>query len=407
MRQGEKSDHLSGDASSPAVSVEKLSKNFGTRTILKEISFDIAQSEVLVVLGPSGSGKSTLLRILAGLEPLDSGEISMVGSVVNNLAPQQRRLGVVFQDHALFERMTVEQNIAFGLEIRKMPRSQILSRIGEMLDLIRIGDKRKKYPSQLSGGQRQRVALARALAYKPDVLLLDEPFSSLDAVIRADLRREVRTLLRSLGISALFITHDQEEALEMADRIAVINDGRIEQISTPFEIYNHPRSEFVATFLGAANVLLGRWRGGSVIIGSLKLKPPTDVPPLEDRQPIKIVFRPEDAVIGFQPQLLDVPYVLGRALIEDLSYIGHAEKLTLNLSIWDTAAETIERKGKNHISLVDEIYTQGMQIMVSRTKWEANDMELSPGDSVVVGLKDYRLLPHYPLKRETGAKVAG
>lgn len=407
MRQGEKDDHRVVDASCPAVSVKKLSKKFGTRTILKEISFDIAQGEVLIVLGPSGSGKSTLLRILAGLESLDSGEIGMGGTIVNNLTPQQRRLGVVFQDHTLFERMTVEQNIAFGLEVRKMASSQIRTRIDEMLELIRIGDDRKKYPSQLSGGQRQRVALARSLAYKPEVLLLDEPFSSLDAVIRADLRREVRALLRSLNISALFITHDQEEALEMADRIAVINDGRIEQISTPFEVYNHPRSEFVATFLGAANVLLGRWRDGRVAIGSLRLKPNANVPPLEERQPVKVVFRPEDAVLGFQAQLLDVPYVLGRAQIEDISYIGHAEKLVLHLKTWETPAETVERGGKNHISLVDETYAEGLQIMVSRTKWEASDMELSPGDWVVVGLKDYRLLAHYPLRSEAGAKVAG
>jgi len=403
MQQSEKSDHISEGALYP-FSINELSKAFARQIVLNQISFDIAKGEVLVVLGPSGSGKSTLLRLIAGLEPCDSGEIRIGGIVVNDLAPQQRRLGVVFQDHALFERMTVERNIAFGLEVRKIDRAIIRERVDEMLDLIRLSDHRKKYPSQLSGGQRQRVALARSLAYKPEMLLLDEPFSSLDAVTRLELRREIRSMLRSMKISALFITHDQEEALEMADRIALLNDGRIEQIGTPFEIYNHPCSEFVATFLGAANVLLGRWLDGRVAIGSLRLKPPADAPSLADRQPVKIVFRPEDSVIGFQPQLLGVPYLLGRAVVEDISYIGHAEKLVLNLKTWDTAEE---RSGNTNLTLVDETYAEGFQITVSRTKWEASDMELSTGDQVVIGLKDYRLMPHYPLRSETGAKVIG
>lgn len=405
MQRSETDNSFSRDHSHPVISVKGLSKSFGSRPILNQIDFNMARGEVLVVLGPSGSGKSTLLRILAGLESSDSGTITMGGVVVNGLSPQQRQLGVVFQDHALFERMTVEQNIAFGLEVRKIEKELIRTRIDEMLKLVHIDDHRKKYPSQLSGGQRQRVALARVLAYNPEVLLLDEPFSSLDAVIRADLRREMRSLLRSMNISALFITHDQEEALEMADRIAVINDGRIEQIATPFDVYNHPHSEFVATFLGAANVLLGRWNNGQVAIGSLRLKPPTDAPRFENRQPVKVVFRPEDAVIGFQPHLLGVPYVLGRALIEDLSYIGRAEKLTLHLKIWESSAEAAKRDRRPSITQVDELYAEGLQITVSRTKWEASDMELSPGDSIIVGLKDYRLLPHYPLRTESGAKA--
>jgi sulfate transport system ATP-binding protein len=251
------------------------------------------------------------------------------------------------------------------------------------------------------------VALARALAFKPEAMLFDEPFSALDAVTRLELRREVRSLLREMNIPALFITHDQEEALELADRIIVLNHGRIEQIGTPYELYNRPRNEFVATFLGAANVLLGRWIEGRVMLGRIRLKAIKDAPLFSERQPVKIIFRPEDAVLNFQQQLLDTPYVLSRAVIEDISYIGHSERLVARLMLWSQQVtdDDPDIRRLRALALIDDPQAEGFPIVITRNKWDANEMELSVGDTVVIGLKGYRLLPHYPLRSESGAKV--
>jgi sulfate transport system ATP-binding protein len=377
----------------PAISVRGLAKRFGAHGVLEGVSVDIAHGEMLVVLGPSGSGKTTLLRIIAGLVEPDAGEVLLRGRSAVGMRPQERRLGVVFQEQALFQRMTVEENIAFGLRLRKAPDARVRETVREMLELTRLGDHRGKLPSQLSGGQRQRVAVARALAFRPDAMLFDEPFSALDAVTRAELRREVRVMLRAVNMPALFITHDQEEALELADRVAVLNQGRIEQVGTPFDVYNHPSSEFVATFLGAANVLLGRWWAGEVSVGSVRLKPPATHPPLAENQAVKVVFRPEDLALNFQAQLLDTPHYLGPAVVEDVSYVGPTERLAVRVMLWSRPTGRLEPGA------------DGLPIVVTRTKWEATEMELSVGDQVVVGLKDYRLLPHYPLRAESGAKV--
>lgn len=386
----------------PLIEVRNLSKSFSGQQILKDISFRIGAGEALVALGPSGSGKTTLLRIIAGLETLDSGEIHLNGRPAHHLPPQKRGLGVVFQEHALFQRKTVEGNIAFGLETRRVATPEIDETVDRMLGLVNLREHRKKYPSQLSGGQRQRVALARALAFRPEAMLFDEPFSALDAVTRLELRREVRVLLREMNIPALFITHDQEEALELADRILVINGGKIEQAGEPFEIYNHPQNEFVATFLGAANVLLGRWSTGRVSLGRLVLKAPPDAPLLAERQPVKVIFRPEDVIINFQAQLLDTPYILGKAVIEDVSYIGHSERMVARLILW-TPQSTESASGP--LSLVDESLAEGVPIVITRNKWDAAEMELAIGDAIVLGLKGFRVLPHYPLQSEAGAKA--
>jgi len=401
-------DEINGGGGA-SIRVQNLTKSFPGRRVLDGVDFQIAAGEVLVVLGPSGSGKTTLLRIIAGLDAPDSGEIKLNDRPAHHLSPQSRELGVVFQEHALFQRKTVEQNIAFGLEARRVSRAEAQRTVGEMLKLVGLEEHRRKYPAQLSGGQRQRVALARALAFKPQAMLFDEPFSALDAVTRTELRREVRALLREMNIPALFITHDQEEALELADQIIVLNQGRIEQTGTPFEIYNRPCNEFVATFLGAANVLIGRWSEGRVKLGRWQLKPPPDGPHLFERQPVKVVFRPEDVVLNFQPQLLDTPFYLGRGIVEDTSYIGHSERMVVRLMLWspqavETQAEWQRLRG---LTLTDESYADGFPIVITRTKWDATEMELAPGDPVVVGLKGYRLLPHYPLRSESGARVLG
>jgi sulfate transport system ATP-binding protein len=211
-----------------------------------------------------GSARATILRIIAGLELPDSGYVILHGQDVTDLPARERGVGVIFQSYALFPRMTVERNIAYGLKIRRSPRKERRETVDRLIKLVQLEQHRKKYPSQLSGGQQQRVAIARTLAYKPQVLLFDEPFGALDAQTRVHLRREIRALLRQVKVPSIFITHDQEEALELGDRIAVLNEGKLEQIGTPDQVYNQPATEYVATFLGAANLLLGVATNGFV-----------------------------------------------------------------------------------------------------------------------------------------------
>src|SRR3989440_4321864 len=253
-------------ASQAAASVVGISKFFGKTSVLQNISFDVAEGEALVLLGASGSGKTTILRIIAGLEQPYTGKIMLHGKDVTELPARERGVGVIFQSYALFPKMTVEKNIGYGLRIRKRRRKEIRKTVNELLSLVQLQEHRKKYPSQLSGGQQQRVAIARTLAYDPEVLLFDEPFGALDAQTRGHLRREIRALLKKVNVPAIFITHDQEEALELGDRIAVVNVGHIEQIGTPSEVYNNPATEYVATFLGAANIFEGVFRGDKVEI---------------------------------------------------------------------------------------------------------------------------------------------
>ena len=258
-------------SSQKATSVIGVSKRFGKTSVLEDISFDVAEGEALVLLGASGSGKTTILRIIAGLEQPYTGKVILHGRDVTELPARERGVGVIFQAYALFPKMTVEKNIGYGLRIRKRKRKEIRETVNELLSLVQLEEHRKKFPSQLSGGQQQRVAIARTLAYKPEVLLFDEPFGALDTQTRTHLRREIRALLRKVNVPAIFITHDQEEALELGDRVAVINKGHIEQIGTPFEIYNQPATEYVATFLGAANLLDAVVRDSSLEIGNARI----------------------------------------------------------------------------------------------------------------------------------------
>src|SRR3954469_22900983 len=257
----------------PAASVRAVSKKFKGTVVLEDIDFDVAEGESLVLLGASGSGKTTILRIIAGLERPDSGRVVLHGRDVTELPARERGVGVIFQSYALFPRMTVEENVGYGLRIRGRRRREVKEKVESLLELVHLVDQRKKLPSQLSGGQQQRVAIARTLAYEPQMLLFDEPFGALDAQIRVRLRREIRALLRDVNVPSLFITHDQEEALELGDRIAVLHAGHLEQIGTPEEVYNRPETEYVATFLGAANLLLGVIaRGNRVELGTVAVE---------------------------------------------------------------------------------------------------------------------------------------
>jgi sulfate transport system ATP-binding protein len=232
------------------IDVQAVSKRFGDFTALQDVTIEVAEGSLTALLGPSGSGKSTLLRIIAGLETPDQGSVLLDGTDVTMARPQDRGIGFVFQHYAAFAHMNVRENVAFGLRIRKLPREEVRARVDELLELVGLTAWGGQRPGQLSGGQRQRMALARALAVEPRVLLLDEPFGALDATVRAELRRWLRRLHDEHGVTTVLVTHDQEEAMEVADRIAVMHDGRIEQVGTPREVYDAPANEFVMGFVG-------------------------------------------------------------------------------------------------------------------------------------------------------------
>jgi sulfate/thiosulfate transport system ATP-binding protein len=242
-----------------SIVVRNVSKRFNDFTALEDVSLEVASGSLTALLGPSGSGKSTLLRVIAGLERPDEGEIVISGEDATGLAPQKRGVGFVFQHYAAFKHMTVQDNVAFGLTIRKRPKEEIRERVAELLELVQLQQFARRYPAQLSGGQRQRMALARALAVEPEVLLLDEPFGALDARVRAELREWLRRLHDEVHVTTVFVTHDQEEAMEVADRIAVMNKGRIEQVGGPRDLYEHPETEFVMSFVGPVNQVGDTW----------------------------------------------------------------------------------------------------------------------------------------------------
>lgn len=249
-----------------SIVIEHLHKRFGQFPALHDVGLEVRQGELLALLGPSGSGKTTLLRIIAGLEHPDAGRVVLDGEDAARLSVQARRAGFVFQHYALFRHLSVRDNIAFGLRVRRgaarWPEVKIRARVDELLSLVQLDGLADRYPAQLSGGQRQRVALARALAIEPRVLLLDEPFGALDAQVRRELRRWLRELHDRTGLTTLFVTHDQEEALELADRVAILNRGRLEQLGTPAEVYDRPASPFIYSFVGEVNRLPAHWHDG-------------------------------------------------------------------------------------------------------------------------------------------------
>src|SRR6476646_8040938 len=238
-----------------AISVKHLTKRFGDFVALDDVSLDIADGSLTALLGPSGSGKTTLLRLIGGLEVPDTGTIELLGRDVTRVPPQERGIGFVFQHYAAFKHMTVWDNVAFGLTIRRRPRSEIKQRVADLLELVQLTGLAKRYPAQLSGGQRQRMGLARALAVDPKVLLLDEPFGALDAQVRKELRTWLRRLHDETHTTTVIVTHDQEEAMEVAETVAVMNHGKVEQVAGPVELYEHPANEFVMEFVGAVNRL--------------------------------------------------------------------------------------------------------------------------------------------------------
>jgi len=307
-------DCATGGACNVSIAIRQITKKFGRFTALDNVDLDIPHGRLVALLGPSGSGKTTLLRIIAGLELADSGSVHFDGQDFSDRTVAQRRVGFVFQHYALFRHMTVFENIAFGLRVRprasRPPRSAIRAQVEELLDLIQLRTLAGRYPSQLSGGQRQRVALARALAVEPRVLLLDEPFGALDAKVRYELRRWLRQLHDDVGVTSVFVTHDQEEALEVADQVAILNGGRIEQVGAPDDVYNRPASSFVYNFLGNVNLFHGRIDNGTAYIN-------------QEATGQLVFVRPHSLEIGRQPS--GANYF--RATIKHISSAGPVVKV--------------------------------------------------------------------------------
>ena len=375
-----------------AASVIGISKRFGKTSVLENISFDVAEGEVLVLLGASGSGKTTILRVIAGLEMPYTGKVMLHGRDVTELPARERGVGVIFQSYALFPKMTVEKNIGYGLRIRKRKRKEIRETVNELLSLVQLTEHRKKYPSQLSGGQQQRVAIARTLAYKPEVLLFDEPFGALDTQTRVHLRREIRALLKKVNVPSIFITHDQEEALELGDRVAVLNVGHVEQIGTPFEIYNHPATEYVATFLGAANVLDAVVRNGSVEVGSAQLPAVLDKEKFKTGDCVKIVFRPEDISLSRGDFLRPGHAKIGNGIIDEIAFVGAYERVRLRL---DRSSHEECKTDDSPYYLTTETPDRPTHkaIIATRPKPEASATRLHIGERVVVALTSFTVLP--------------
>jgi putative 2-aminoethylphosphonate ABC transporter ATP-binding protein len=280
------------ETTSKQLVLENISKHFGSLVAVQDVNLVIKPGEFICFLGPSGCGKTTLLRIITGFEQQTTGNVIYDGKVINDIIPQKRDFGIVFQSYALFPNMTVHQNVAFGLKMRKMPPTLINERVSEILQLVGLTEWATHYPSQLSGGQQQRVALGRAIAIKPNVLLLDEPLSALDAKIRIRLRTVIKKLQEELGITMIYVTHDQEEALALADRVAIMRDGEIRQIGSPFDVYKEPKTSFIAEFVGTSNFVTGKKEDGKVKFGQQTLI----VTNLEDTdsETVHLAIRPEN-----------------------------------------------------------------------------------------------------------------
>jgi len=314
-------------SSDVSIVLEKLTKTFAGRRVVDDFSLEVGAGELFVLLGSSGSGKSTVLRLVSGLSAADAGTVTLFGRDVTALAPQERGVGFVFQNYSIFRHMTVAKNIEFGLKVRGVPRAERLRKSSELLELIGLGGLGSRYAHELSGGQQQRVALARALAYEPRVLLLDEPFGALDAKIRVQLRRTLREIQRALHVTAILVTHDQDEAFELGDRIGIVEHGRLLEVGSGEALYARPQSFFVATFLGTGAVLVGRCEDGRARFGPMTLPIPAELPH-EEGGPVRVLIRPEQIVLD--PSLPDAP-TLGRATIVDESFAGATRRLRLRL----------------------------------------------------------------------------
>lgn len=321
LPEARKSTETEAGPGGARVEFRGLRRAFGSTVALDGLDLTIEPGELVALLGPSGCGKTTALRVVAGFEQPDSGEVLLDGKDITRVPANRRDAGMVFQSYSLFPNLSARDNVAFGLRVRKAGAAERRERAAELLDLVGLPDHGDRYPHQMSGGQQQRVALARALALRPRVLLLDEPLSALDAKVRSGLREEIRRLQLSLGITTVFVTHDQEEALSMADRVAVLNAGRLEQCAAPAELYERPATPFVAEFVGTMNRLPGRLSGsGTVEVAGSRLPVDGPVPPGRD---VEVLVRPENITVAADAE--------GAATVVSASFFGSVTRLHLDL----------------------------------------------------------------------------
>jgi len=332
------------ETASKQLVLENISKHFGSLVAVQNVDLVIEPGEFICFLGPSGCGKTTLLRIITGFEQQTIGNLIYDGKVINDVIPQKRDFGIVFQSYALFPNMTVHQNIAFGLNMRKVPKRLSDERVSEILQLVGLTEWERHYPSQLSGGQQQRVALGRAIAIKPRVLLLDEPLSALDAKIRLRLRTVIKKLQEELGITMIYVTHDQEEALAMADRVVIMRDGEIRQIGTPWEIYKEPKTSFIAEFVGISNFITAKKKNGKVQFGQLEMV----VSNLDDidSQTLYLAIRPEniELLAGDISAENYLPSNIVEVEAEIINFLGAIVRVTFTLEAEEMIVDISEKE---------------------------------------------------------------
>jgi sulfate/thiosulfate transport system ATP-binding protein len=367
-----------------SIVLEHLTKRYEGYPVVNNLSLQVSNGEFFVLLGPSGSGKSTVLRMIAGLIAVDHGRVVLHGRDVTYLLPQQRDTGFVFQHYALFRHMSVADNVEFALRIRKIPTRDRRKRRDELLELVGLSGLGGRMPHQLSGGQQQRVALARALAHQPAVLLLDEPFGALDAKIRVELRQTLKAVQRELGMTAIFVTHDQEEAFELADRLGVMNAGRLLEVGPPDELYQRPQTEFVATFLGTANLLIGELANDGVQLGERHFPLNTEAVRQSGAQRVQVLFRPEDILVA--PADGRVPAApLGRGIVERTTFVGSFERLRLRLP----ALPRVQP-----IAPAPPFGDDGILIEAVRSQDQARQLPLKTGDPAWIGVQRIHALTH-------------
>ncbi|MBA3943854.1 MAG: ATP-binding cassette domain-containing protein [Herpetosiphonaceae bacterium] len=371
-----------------SIVLEQLTKRYEGHPVVNQVSLEIANGELFVLLGPSGSGKSTVLRMIAGLTGIDQGRVLLHGRDVTEMLPQQRDTGFVFQNYALFRHMSVGDNVEFALRIRKASAVERRQRRDTLLELVGLAGLGKRMPHQLSGGQQQRVALARALAHSPAVLLLDEPFGALDAKIRIELRRTLKEVQREIGMTTIFVTHDQEEAFELADRMGVMNAGRLLEVGPPEELYQRPQTEFVATFLGMANLLVGQCTADGVHLGDLHFPLATEAAQMGDAQRVQVLFRPEDVALApAATDLQDPP--LGQAEVEQTTFVGSVERLRLRLPALP---------GVQAIAPAVPFGSDSILIDAMRSQDQARRFPLRMGDRPWLGIHALHALTHPGLR---------
>lgn len=367
-----------------SIILEQLTKRYDGQPVVNDVSLEVADGEFFVLLGSSGSGKTTVLSMIAGLTPADNGRILLHGRDVTTLPAQARKVGFVFQHYALFQHMSVADNVEFGLRVRKVPPARRRQRVDELLELVGLTGLGGRSPRQISGGQQQRVALARALAFEPEVLLLDEPLGALDAQIRVELRRTLRAIQRRLGITTILVTHDQDEAFELADRLGVMSFGRLLEIGPPQELYRRPQTEFVATFLGTANLLVGHGTPAGVQLGPLHFALPSQAKQLNGSNRVQVLFRPEDVTLAATPGTLSTPQ-LGQGEVEESVFVGSFERLRLRLP---------PIGGVRPIAPPVSFGGDAVLIEATRSQKEAGTLPLRPGDKAWVGVRQVHTLAH-------------